>query len=192
MNIKILKRIEPFLGPIVRGALDGALSTLGIVVGAYGAPSQIIIAAGLSGGAAASISNTFAALSSEKTKMLINLNKIKSAMLKEDFEDTILHEMESKEVRTKGILDGIATIIGASFPVLPYLFLPPEQAIILAIALTSLLAFVLGIWMGKISERGLIMLGVKMALVAIVIALAATLIKQGIDASLYLIPLFSI
>ena len=49
--------IEQELVAATRGMMDGTLSTLGVVIGATGAPPEVIIAAGISGGLANSFSN---------------------------------------------------------------------------------------------------------------------------------------
>ncbi|WGI17575.1 VIT1/CCC1 transporter family protein [Methanonatronarchaeum sp. AMET-Sl] len=178
------KIIERTLGNITRGAIDGILTTLGIVIGAYGAESTIIIAAGISGGAASALSNTFAALSAEQTEMEVGMKKIRKSMLREEMEDTLLHKSKKKEVRIRAIMDGLASIIGAAVPVTPYFFFPAEQAVFIAITLTAIFAFGIGFLSGKISEKKFIQMGIKMALIALIVAVVATLIQQGIHISL--------
>ncbi|OKY77577.1 MAG: putative Fe2+/Mn2+ transporter VIT1/CCC1 family [Candidatus Methanohalarchaeum thermophilum] len=187
IKLNLASRFSEFLGSITRGALDGTLSTLGIVIGAYDAPSSIIIAAGLSGGMANGLSNIFAAVSAEKSEMLKDLRDIKDAMLREDLENTLLHRMADKKVKKKGVMDGIATVLGAVIPVIPYFFLPSDIAVYFAIGFTSLLAFILGSISAKVSGRNILILGIKMAFFAIVVAIVCTLVQRGIRSSFVLI-----
>ncbi|PTD94539.1 TIGR00267 family protein [archaeon SCG-AAA382B04] len=182
MKMSLLEQIKEYLHPITRGAIDGSLSTLGIVIGAVNASPEIIIAAGMSGGIANGFSNMFAAVSAEKTEMLGDLSEIEDAMLKDTLRDTIIHEMQSKKVRSRGFIDGVATIFGALVPVVPYFFLGTGQAIFLSIGLTSLLAFFLGFAMAQVSGRNILYLGLKMAIIAIIVAIASTSVRQLIEA----------
>lgn len=177
-----LDKIGKFLHPITRGAIDGSLSTLGIVIGAINASPEVIIAAGLSGGVANGFSNMFAAVSAEKTEMLRDLSDIEDAMLKDDLKNTILHEIENKKVRLRGFVDGVATILGALVPVIPYFFISAAEAVLLAIALTSSLTFLLGFVMAKVSGRRIMILGLKMAVIAVGVAIMSTIVRQVIEA----------
>ncbi len=179
--MSLLNKIEGYLNPITRGAIDGALSTLGIVIGALGAGPVVIISAGLSGGAANGLSNMFAAVSAEKTEMLSDLSEIEDAMLKDNLRNTIIHEIQNKKVRLRGVVDGIATIFGAMIPVAPYFFFESTQAVFISVALTSLLAFFLGFCMAQVSGRSILRLGIKMAVIAIVVAIVSSLVQQGIE-----------
>lgn len=175
-----LEKIEELLNPITRGSIDGALSTLGIVIGASSAGPEVVIAAGLSGGVANGLSNMFAAVSAEKTEMLSDLNEIENALLKDNLKNTILHDIKNRKVRKKGVVDGVATVFGAAVPVLPYFFFASSQAIFFSVALTSILAFALGFCMASISERNILILGIKMAVIAVIVAVASTLVQHGI------------
>ncbi|RZN62753.1 VIT1/CCC1 transporter family protein [Methanonatronarchaeum sp. AMET6-2] len=184
MTENILEIIESTLGNITRGAIDGILTTLGIVIGAYGAEATIIIAAGISGGVASGLSNTFAALSAERTEMEVGMKEIRKSMLREEMEDTLLHKTKKREVRIKALMDGAASVLGAAVPVTPYFFFPAEQAVFVAIGLTAIFAFGIGYLSGKVSGKHLFRMGIKMALIALVVAVIATLIQQGIHISL--------
>ncbi|OUJ19248.1 putative Fe2+/Mn2+ transporter VIT1/CCC1 family [Methanonatronarchaeum thermophilum] len=181
---RYLEIIEATLGNITRGAIDGILTTLGIVIGAYGAESTIIIAAGISGGVASGLSNTFAALSAERTEMEVGMKEIRKSMLREEMENTTLHKTKKKQVRIKALMDGLSSVLGASVPVAPYFFFPAEQAVFIAVTLTAIFAFAIGFLSGKVSEKHLIRMGIKMALIALTVAVVATLIQQGIHITL--------
>lgn len=179
--MKILEKVRDYLNPITRGAIDGSLSTLGIVIGAISASPKVVIAAGLSGGVANGLSNMFAAVSAEKTEMLTDLSDIEDAMLKDDLRDTVLHEVKNKKVRLRGFVDGISTILGALIPVTPYFFAPANVAVLMAIFFTSLLSFFLGFAMASVSGRNILKIGVKMAIIAIMVAIICTVVQQAIE-----------
>ena len=88
MNLKELIsniKLENFdIRYIIRGLIDGSLSTFGVVIGASGGDVSIIIAAGIGGGVANGISNILGALTAErailegKRSLKVIYDKIKS------------------------------------------------------------------------------------------------------------------
>lgn len=181
---RIIKISELSWDYAIRGLLDGTLATLGVVIGARGAAPAIIIAAGISGGVANSLSNVLAAFSAQRATMLQDLREIENAMVDKELEDTSPYRKSSKEVQLKSIMDGVATIIGALVPVLPYFFLPPIAAMYTAIGITALLGFWVGFFMGKLSKQNVLYLGLKMAVIAIVVAGASTLLQNLLSTTL--------
>lgn len=165
----------------IRGMLDGTLATLGVVIGARGAHPEIIVAAGVSGGVANSLSNVLAAFSAQKTIMLKEIDEVEGAMVNRDLHDTYHYKKKRKNVRMKSIFDGVATIIGALVPVLPYLVMEPGYAIYLAIGITAVLGFGIGYVMGSISKSNVLLSGLKMAFIAIIVAIASSGVQNGLQ-----------
>ena len=165
----------------IRGLLDGTLATLGVVIGARGAASAIIIAAGISGGVANSLSNILAAFSAQRANMLQNIKRVEDAMIEKDLDETSFYKKQQHKVFIKSLMDGTATVLGALVPVLPYFFFSPDLAMYTAIAITSVLGFWIGIFMGKLSKQNIIYMGLKMALIAIVVAGASALLQNGLS-----------
>jgi predicted membrane protein (TIGR00267 family) len=166
---------------IVRGLIDGSLSTLGIVLGAsIGGDPKVIMAAGLGGGIANSISNLLGALTGEKAGVMIKLAKYEKAMVGCDvnLKDTKVYEKEKKRIWKAGIFDAIATFFGSVLPVMPFLFVPfglinLPAAILSSIVLTVSLLFALGIYLGKLSKENILWAGTKMAIFGIITAVLA-------------------
>lgn len=179
-----LEDIEQELVAGTRGMMDGTLSTLGVVIGATGAPAEVIIAAGISGGLANSFSNIFAAFTSYETELMIDINALKGAMLRKDMEDTEVYQTGKKEVNRQSLADGIATAFGAFVPVIPYFFFPSPTSIFLAVFLTSLLGLFVGLVMGWVSRKSLIKSGLKMAISAIVVGIISALVQSGLSSVL--------
>jgi len=178
------EEIEHELVAATRGMMDGTLSTLGVVIGATGAPPEVIIAAGISGGLANSFSNIFAAFTSYETELMIDINSIKGAMLRKDMENTEVYEEGKQEVNKQSLADGVATAFGALVPVTPYFFFPSHLSVFIAVFLTSLLGLFVGLVMGKISKRSLIKSGIKMAISAIVVGIISALVQSGLSSVL--------
>lgn len=167
-----------------RGMMDGTLSTLGVVIGAQGAPPEIIIAAGISGGVANSFSNIFAAFTAYETEMMVELNDLKDAMLRKDIKDTDIYENEKHEVHKRSLADGFATIVGALVPVIPYFFFSSFLSVFIAVFLTSMLGLLVGVAMGKLSRRSMIKSGIKMAVSAIVVGIISAFVQSGLSSML--------
>lgn len=167
-----------------RGMMDGTLSTLGVVIGAQGAPPEVIIAAGISGGIANSFSNIFAAFTAYETELMTKLNRIRDAMLRKEMEGTELYDEGKQKVRRQSLADGVATAVGALVPVLPYFFFRPGLSIYIAVFLTAVLGLIVGVLMGKLSRRSMIKSGLKMAISAIVVGIISAFVQSGLSSLL--------
>ncbi len=179
-----LEDFEQEIVAATRGLMDGTLSTLGVVIGAQGAPAEVIIAAGISGGIANSFSNIFAAFTSYETELMININSLKGAMLRQDMTDTEVYEEGKHEVNKQSLADGVATAFGALVPVTPYFFFGSYLSIFIAVALTSMLGLGVGLLMGKISRRSMIRSGIKMAVTAIIVGIISAFVQSGLSSAL--------
>ena len=168
---------------ITRGLIDGSLSTLGIVLGAsIGGDPKVIIAAGLGGGIANSISNLLGALMAEKANVMQELGVYERAMVGSDInlKNTKIYEKHKKEIWKAGTYDAVATFFGSILPVMPFillsiplLFLTIDEAIYASIAVTLVLLFGLGLYLGKLSKENVILSGAKMVLFGVVTAILA-------------------
>ncbi len=176
---------------ILRGFIDGVLSSLGVVIGASAAigfgdndtAALIIIAAGIGGGVANGFSNILGAFVGEKIVKEKNLRQIEGAMLKkEGLRGTELDKRMEKEVRVCGVYDGVSTIIGSLVPVAPFLlglFVSFDSTLLLyaSAAVSLILFFILGLYVGKISRENIILSGLKLVAFGIVTLIVTLLIK---------------
>ena len=161
---------------LLRGFIDGLLSSLGVVIGAstaigLGATNQatvIIVAAGIGGGVANGFSNILGAFVGEKLVKEKKLRKIEKAMLKKDgLQDTALDKRMEKRVLFSGLFDGLATIFGSLIPIFPFITgvffnLHTLTLLYVSIILSLTLFFVLGLYIGKISRENIIFSGLKL------------------------------
>ena len=168
------------LGKFFRGFLDGSLSTLGIVIGAYSASSSLIIAAGIGGALANGISNVLSAFSAERADEYRQLRKIESAMVAKELKNSEAEYLIHKRTLRIGLVDGFATIIGGAVPVLPYLWLDPYEAMFVASGLVVGGIFAIGVYLGRLSKRNILLYGTKMAMFGIVTAVVVYLIQWAI------------
>ncbi|MFO8100652.1 MAG: VIT1/CCC1 transporter family protein [Dehalococcoidia bacterium] len=168
------------LGKFFRGFVDGSLSTLGIVIGAYSASSSVIIAAGIGGALANGIFNVLSAFSAERADQYRELRKIESAMVAKELKDSEVEFQIQKNTLRAGTVDGLATIIGGAVPVLPYIWLDSSDAMFVASGLVIVGIFAIGIYLGKLSRRNILLYGAKMALFGAVTAVLVYLIQWAI------------
>ena len=161
---------------ITRGLIDGSLSTLGIILGAsIGGDPKVIVAAGLGGGIANSISNLLGAVMAEKASVMTKFGKYEDAMVGSDInlKDTKIYDKEKKRIWRAGVYDATSTFIGSIVPVIPFFLMGVEDAIVASIIVTLILLFGLGVYLGKLSKDNVIWAGSKMVIFGLVTAALA-------------------
>lgn len=181
---------------LIRGFIDGVLSSLGVVIGASTAigatigsnnataASAIIIAAGIGGGVANGLSNILGASVGEKLVKEIELGEIEKAMLKRggELHGTVVDEKLNETLWSSAIYDGIATFIGSIIPVLPFivgaLFLITDMiSLYTSIVISLFVFFILGIYIGKIAREHVLISGLKLVAFGVVTVIITTLIR---------------
>ncbi|WP_290899845.1 TIGR00267 family protein [Ferroglobus sp.] len=173
---------------LVRGFIDGSLSTLGVVIGASGAEISIIIAAGIGGGVANGLSNVFGAFTAERIEEEMQIVKIERAMLK-NLKETEIYKSVRRKVLKKSLIDGVSTIFGSVIVVLPFFFAlvlnaSPFFATLVSIALTTVALGLIGLYLGKLSKENLAISFAKMAAFGIVTAFLSMLVEKGVHFAL--------
>jgi predicted membrane protein (TIGR00267 family) len=168
------------LAKLLRGFMDGSLSTLGIVIGAYAAAGPVIIAAAVGGTLANGISNALSAFSATEAEQYSKMRSIEEAMVSKELKGSAIERRIRIDALIASAADGVATIIGGAIPVLPYLFLKSPQSMFLAAGLVIMMIFLIGIYLGKVSRRNILLSALKMAFFAVAIAVAVYLIQSVI------------
>ena len=173
---------------LVRGFIDGSLSTLGVVIGASGAEISIIVAAGIGGGVANGLSNIFGAFTAERIEEEMQILRIERAMLK-NLKETDIYKNVRRKVLKKSLADGASTIFGSVVVIIPFilaLLLRVEVylATISSIAITTLCLGVIGLYLGKLSKENLALSFAKMAAFGIVTALLSMAIEKSVHFAL--------
>ena len=164
----------------LRGYVDGSLSTLGIVVGASSASSPIILAAAIGGTIANGISNTLSAISAVGAKQYKELRDVEKAMVGKELKGSELDKKIGRQTIFAGGADGLATIIGGAVPIAPYIFLSGLQAMSVSIGLVVITVFLIGMYIGKLSKRNVLLSALKMAVFGIVVAAVVYFIQSVI------------
>ena len=165
-------------------AFDGAMTSLGVVIGAYisniDEPMTVIgvilvsaIAMAVSG-----FSGTYMTESAERVK---SLNELEDAMLT-NLEDTIYGKASRFVSVFAALVDGSAPFLASLPSVIPFYLatvglLPMGLAFTVSIAAALAILFLLGVFLGRLSESNIIYSGVKMVIAGVAVALIALLLN---------------
>lgn len=114
---------------IIRGIIDGSLSSLGVVIGASGGDISIIIAAGVGGGVANGMSNILGALTAERAILEGERASQEKVLLQNEgsLKKSSFYQMAIDKTAVSGMQDGLATALGSIIPVMPFLFLEKKH-----------------------------------------------------------------
>jgi len=172
----------------VMNAFDGALTMLGVVIGAYIAnivEPIPIISAGIAGSIAMGASGISGAYMTEKAERTKKLKKLERAMLK-DMKNGLHHKSHRFATVFAAVVDGVSPALAAITVVSPFFIvrlgvISAYTAFIACIVLTLIILFSLGIYLAKISDESMIKYGVQMLIVGCVTAFlcAATAVLLG-------------
>jgi len=167
-------------------AFDGAMTSLGVVIGAYItgiSDSRAVVGLIMVGGIAMAISGfsgTYMTESAERSKAL---DEIEEAMLV-NLEDTI-HGQASRFVSVfSGIVDGSAPFLASLPTVLPFALallglLPTQMAFFASVGAALTTLFLLGVFLGRISRGNVVYSGIKMVVAGVAVAILA-LVLNGV------------
>ncbi|MCK5258218.1 MAG: VIT1/CCC1 transporter family protein [Thermoplasmatales archaeon] len=175
------------VGPISRryfvmNAFDGALTMLGVVIGAYVAgilEPMPIISAAVAGSIAMGTSGMSGAYMTEKAERTKKLKELEKAMLI-DLKNGLHHKSHKFATIFAALIDGISPALAAMLVVSPFFMVNPgiitvETAFFACIVLTLAILSLLGVYLAKISDESMIRYGVQMLLVGCVTAFLCVL-----------------
>jgi len=180
-KIKLAIEITNIL-PIARryfviGAFDGALTILGIILGAYavGALSrELVLAAGIAAGIALAVSSAVGAYEAERIESVLKHHELERAMLSA-VEGSMKEAIEFSNFVT-AIVHGIAPLIAAFVPLIPFFFFDPEEAMILAIVTTLVFLFAMGAFLGRLIREMVIYTGLRFVVAGLATAIILLLL----------------
>jgi len=175
------------LGPIARryfviGAFDGALTILGIIVGAAASgvgesEKAIILTASISAAIALAVSSAVGAFEAERVEKKLDIRSLERAML------TRLSEEHKGAFRfaayTSALVHGVAPLIAALPPVIPFLLLPMNEAAIVALIVTLAFLFVMGAYLGALVRERAVYTGLRFIAAGLLTALVLWLFRGG-------------
>ena len=175
------------LGPIARryfviGAFDGALTVLGIIVGAYAAGARdaeraILLTAAVSASIALAVSSAVGAYEAERVEKKLDITTIERAMLaklSEEHKDAFVFA-----ARVSALVHGVAPLLAALPPLVPFLLLPIDQAILAAIIVTMTILFAMGAYLGNLIRERVIVTGLRFVAAGLATSAILWLLRGG-------------
>lgn len=159
----------------VMNSFDGALTALGIIIGSFLAgvedPSTVVLA-GLGASIAMGVSGGFGAYLTESAVKKQELAEKESAML-EELNDTVHDQAAQLSSIFVAVVDGLSPFLAASISFLPFFVvsffsLEIGFAYLLSIILTTGSLFILGAYLGAISQENKLLYGVRMIIAGVV------------------------
>ncbi|MEM4262771.1 MAG: VIT1/CCC1 transporter family protein [Thermoplasmata archaeon] len=163
--------------PIIRryfviGTFDGALTILGIILGAYAVgklSNDLVLVAGMAAGIGLAISSAVGAFEAERIEIALRHKEIERAMLtrvKGDREETqFISNLAS------AVVHGVSPLVGIFIPLVPFLFLPSLDAMYCAIILANAFLFAIGAYLGSILKEMILYTGLRFVIAGLVTAI---------------------
>jgi predicted membrane protein (TIGR00267 family) len=165
-------------------AFDGAMTSLGVVIGAYIShidEPMTVIGVILVSGIAMAVSGFSGTYMTESAERVKSLNELEDAMLT-NLEDTIYGKASRFVSVFAALVDGSAPFIASLPSVIPFYLstmglLSMGLAFTVSIAAALTILFLLGVFLGRLSESNIIYSGVKMVVAGVAVALIALLLN---------------
>jgi predicted membrane protein (TIGR00267 family) len=180
-RIKMAVEMHDLL-PIARryfviGAFDGALTIMGVILGAYAAGAltrNLVLVAGSATGIALSISSAVGAYEAERIESTIQHKEIERAMLS-TVEGT---RKESAKIGNlaSAFVHGVAPLIAALVPLIPFFFMPELDAMVMAIVITICFLFVMGAYLGSLMKEMIFYTGLRFVAAGLITAIIVFLL----------------
>jgi predicted membrane protein (TIGR00267 family) len=166
----------------VIGAFDGALTILGVIIGAYVAESsvhpeiarQLIIGAGSAGAIALAVSSAVGAYEAERVEHILSHKNLEQAMLTSV--DGTRKDAITVSILVSSITHGIAPLVAALVPLIPFFFMPLDDAVITGIMITMIFLFALGGFLGSLIKETFIYTGLRFVIAGLATAIILIII----------------
>jgi predicted membrane protein (TIGR00267 family) len=166
----------------INNAFDGALTILGILMGNLVLGEiypQTIISTGLGACLAMGMSGAFGRFFSERAERKHALLQIEKYMFT-DLSDSMLAQESKRKVLIISLVDGLSPTIAAAIPLIPFilaqsLIITVNVSVILSFTLDFLVLFILGAFLGKLSDENLFLHGLLMVGVGFITGLVILL-----------------
>lgn len=181
--VKVMKGEEILRRYFVMNAFDGALTMLGIVLGAVmaGATNEkIIIGAGVSASFAMGVSGFVGAFMTEKAERERLIRELERALLT-DLDDTMLGRASLIVTIVAAVVDGASPALAALTASIPFFLVSAgvlsfTQAVYASLAIILSMLTLLGAVLGKISQASVVKYSLVMVASGLLVALLSLLV----------------
>jgi predicted membrane protein (TIGR00267 family) len=162
----------------VNNAFDGALTLLGILMGNVilgEVHPQTVISTGLSACLAMGVSGSFGRYFSERAESKRTVKQIEDYMFT-DLSGSSIERESQRKVLLISLVDGLSPALAAVIPLAPFFLVQAAllvltTGVIASFILVFLVLFVLGLFLGRISDENMIRHGVMVVGVGFIISL---------------------
>jgi len=159
----------------VMNAFDGALTMLGVIMGAYMAGfiyPKVIVKAGIGAGLAMGVSGALGAYMAERAERAKEMKELENAMFS-NLEGSLIDRASKVAVVSVAIVDGISPLIATIIAILPFilamkLIISTTSAIIFSLVLIFIMIFALGVFLSKVSGERILLNGSLMVSAGII------------------------
>jgi predicted membrane protein (TIGR00267 family) len=168
----------------VMNAFDGALTTLGFVIGFFIADVSdvsIVIVAVLAGALAMGISGLWGAYLAESAERKRELKKLERSMMA-DLSHSIQARASRFAIIFSALIDGLSPALASIIGILPFFFGLGSSVnftilFYISIGINLTMLFLLGMFLGRISKENVVLMGVKVLLAGVLITVILWLIN---------------
>ncbi|WP_455364960.1 hypothetical protein [[Eubacterium] cellulosolvens] len=155
-------------------AFDGVMTILGMVIAAYFTglhDPTWIISGGLGVTIAMGISGFSGAYLTEETEKRIELDRLEKYMLR-NLEKSVIGSANRFASFWAALIDGLSPALAALISLSPFIlsmlgWLPMRMAMNISVGVSFLFLFTLGVYLGKISKRNILLHGLKTLLAGV-------------------------
>jgi predicted membrane protein (TIGR00267 family) len=157
------------------GTTDGTLIALGVVTATRQFTSlHLTLIAAAAGVLSSALSNAFGAYVAESAETGEELSEYARHMVVPSLSSTAVGRAYRSRIHADAATMGVSVLLGGSVPLLPLMLLSPGiLSTTAAIALTLVILFSLGAYTGARTKSGLVLTGVRTALLGVAVALLA-------------------
>jgi predicted membrane protein (TIGR00267 family) len=154
---------------------DGALTTLGVIMGAYAAghvQTILILTAGMGTSLAMGISGATGAYMAEKAERTRSMKELEDAMFAK-LNNSIIERASNAAIYYIAFIDALAPIAASLISLFPFIlalfgYLLPMEAFYISLILNGITLFILGVFLGRASRSNTILYGGLMVLAGFV------------------------
>lgn len=159
----------------VMNAFDGAVTTLGVLIGALiggGLSPRVILAAGIGAGIAMGVSGFFGAYLAEEAERSRKIKELEKA-LQIDLDDSVIDKAAKIAAITAAIIDAMSPVMATTVSLIPFVFsvfglIDAWTAFITSIGTILVFLLILGLFLGKISGERIIFYSLATTLAGII------------------------
>jgi predicted membrane protein (TIGR00267 family) len=154
------------------GLTDGVICFSGIIIGVATATlnPQLVLIAGITGGVADALGNSIGFFVSQSTERAV---QIKEAGAGENH-----HIHSKKEVKLSGVFSFLATLVALFSLLFPFLFFNVWQATTASFIIGIVLAFLLGMYIGKMGNTSMFKSGLKYSGITVIGAIVSYVLGE--------------